>query len=185
MVWPSGSAFATISVATTPPAPGRLSMMICWPIWSLIFCATTRAVMSPTPPGPNGTRKRIGLDGNCCALAVRAMLASRISPIPPSPPLKKGGSFPTPPFPKGVAHSAGGFGSPLPKGVARSAGGFRTAPPFPKGVGRGTGGFKSLSLRDRVLEHAHVLHLDPHLVARLEEDAARAPDSRWRARGDH
>src|SRR5687767_12973531 len=52
-----------------PPAPGRLSVITCCPSNSLIFCATTRAVMSPTPPGPNGTRKRIGRDGNVCAPA--------------------------------------------------------------------------------------------------------------------
>ncbi|MNC88225.1 hypothetical protein D3C83_40200 [compost metagenome] len=62
-VWPSGSALATISVAMMPPALGRLSMTTCWPSDTLIFCATARAVMSPTPPGPNGTRKRIGRVG--------------------------------------------------------------------------------------------------------------------------
>jgi hypothetical protein len=46
-----------------PPALGRLSMMICWFIASLIFCMTARDVMSPTPPGPKGTSRRIGFVG--------------------------------------------------------------------------------------------------------------------------
>ena len=58
-----GFRFGDRFVATMPPALGRLSMIICWPIASLIFCMTARDVMSPTPPGPNGTSRRMGLLG--------------------------------------------------------------------------------------------------------------------------
>jgi hypothetical protein len=36
----------------TPPPPGRLSMMNCWPRRSLIFLAVSRMVTSAMPPAP-------------------------------------------------------------------------------------------------------------------------------------
>ncbi|MOA26632.1 hypothetical protein D3C78_1474400 [compost metagenome] len=68
-VWPSGSALATISPATMPPAPGLFSITTAWPSVSPIFWATTRAVTSATPPAPNGTTMRTGLVGKFCAKA--------------------------------------------------------------------------------------------------------------------
>ena len=38
IVWPSGSARATVSPATMPPAPGLFSMMTLWPSGPEIFC---------------------------------------------------------------------------------------------------------------------------------------------------
>ena len=68
-VCPLGSALATISAATMPPAPGRFSITTGWPKPSAIFCATVRAVKSATPPAPNGTTMRKGLLGKFCAHA--------------------------------------------------------------------------------------------------------------------
>src|SRR5262249_43829367 len=44
-------------------APGRFSMMNCWPSRSDNHCPTSRAVMSVAPAGPTGTIKRTGRDG--------------------------------------------------------------------------------------------------------------------------
>ena len=46
-----GSAFATSSVATTPPAPGRLSMITGLPRFSLNFSPTSRDNIVVLPPG--------------------------------------------------------------------------------------------------------------------------------------
>jgi hypothetical protein len=54
-VCPSGSARATISPATMPPALGLLSTTTDWPKDSESFCATVRAVMSAAPPAALGT----------------------------------------------------------------------------------------------------------------------------------
>src|SRR5215203_4502850 len=56
-----------MSMPTVPPAPARLSMMICWPHAAASFCATARAVMSAPPPGATGTIRRIGLSGYAAA----------------------------------------------------------------------------------------------------------------------
>ena len=70
-VWPSGSALATNSAATMPPAPGRLSMTTGWPRLTDSCCATARAVRSATPPAPKGTTMRRGLEGKAaCAQAL-------------------------------------------------------------------------------------------------------------------
>ena len=58
IVWPSGSARATVSAATTPPAPGRFSIVTGWPSDWLSSAATMRAVRSPAPPAANGTTMR-------------------------------------------------------------------------------------------------------------------------------
>src|SRR5260221_6104302 len=50
-------------------APGRLSMITCWPMLSLTFAPTMRATGSVTPPGGNGRIHVIGFDGNACAWA--------------------------------------------------------------------------------------------------------------------
>ena len=54
-----------------PPAPTRGSTTICWPSASVSFGASSRAVISGAPPGaPNGSTKRMGFTGYCCALAL-------------------------------------------------------------------------------------------------------------------
>src|SRR6185295_9688743 len=66
---PSGAAFATASVPSTPPWPPRLSIStgclaisdMRWPI--------TRAMMSLGPPAGNGTISLIGFAGKSCAEA--------------------------------------------------------------------------------------------------------------------
>src|SRR5687767_3460289 len=63
MVWPSGSARATVSEARMPPAPGMFSTTTCCPRPSLILGARVRVVMSAMPPGPNGRTIRTGLLG--------------------------------------------------------------------------------------------------------------------------
>ena len=68
-VCPSGSDFATTSPATTPPAPGLLSMITLWRRPSPSLFATARAVRSAIPPGPNGTMMRMGFDGKDWAFA--------------------------------------------------------------------------------------------------------------------
>src|SRR4051794_17429944 len=52
-----------------PPAPGRLSTMMLWPIAVVIFSASMRAIRSPALPGGKGTTKRIGFAGYGCAAA--------------------------------------------------------------------------------------------------------------------
>src|SRR6185295_703691 len=47
-----------------PPAPGRLSMMICFPQISVRRWATVRAMRSFDAPGANPTTHRIGFEGN-------------------------------------------------------------------------------------------------------------------------
>jgi hypothetical protein len=60
-VLPSGSALATISAPTEPPAPGLLSIIT--DRFNLIesCCAIARPTMSLLPPGANGTISLIGL----------------------------------------------------------------------------------------------------------------------------
>ena len=62
-VWPSGSARATCSPATTPPALGLFSMTTLCPSGPAIFWPTVRAVMSAAPPAALGTTMRSGRDG--------------------------------------------------------------------------------------------------------------------------
>src|SRR5258706_15467727 len=50
-----------------PPAPARLSATTCTPHTSVRRCAARRPRMSVGPPGGNGTMKRTGFDGYCCA----------------------------------------------------------------------------------------------------------------------
>src|SRR5512138_3090038 len=66
-VWPSGADFATRSVPTTVPAPGRFSTTTGWPQTSCIFAARRRPMMSVAPPGGNGTIIRTGFVGKPCA----------------------------------------------------------------------------------------------------------------------
>src|SRR5262249_5070767 len=66
-VWPSGADFATRSVPTTVPAPGRFSTTTGCPHTSCIFAATRRPTMSVAPPGGNGTIILTGLVGKAGA----------------------------------------------------------------------------------------------------------------------
>src|SRR4051794_41868428 len=52
-----------------PLAPGRLSMTTACLVFSSICLPIRRAVMSPEPPGPNGTMILIGRDGYWAACA--------------------------------------------------------------------------------------------------------------------
>ena len=52
-----------------PPALGEFSMITCLPSDSVIFCATMRAVMSATPPGPKLTTILMGRVGKSSATA--------------------------------------------------------------------------------------------------------------------
>src|ERR1044072_4082409 len=49
-----------------PLAPGRFSMITCWPSRSLIFGAIRRDMMSVVFPGGNGMMMRTGFDGYDC-----------------------------------------------------------------------------------------------------------------------
>src|SRR4029450_3418494 len=69
IVYPSGAAFATTSVPTTPPWPDRLSITIGCLGVSDRRCPTTRAIMSLGPPGGNGTINLIVLLGKSCPAA--------------------------------------------------------------------------------------------------------------------
>jgi hypothetical protein len=53
----------TISAPMMPPAPGRLSITICWPILSPNDLESTRAAVSACPAGVKGTTQVIGLVG--------------------------------------------------------------------------------------------------------------------------
>jgi hypothetical protein len=46
-----------------PEAPPRLSTTTCWPMFSDIFCASARAIVSTLPPGTSGTIMRTGFTG--------------------------------------------------------------------------------------------------------------------------
>src|SRR5688572_24506424 len=67
MVCPSAGALAASSVPIVPPAPPRLSTTTGTPRASLSRCATMRPTISLPPPGGNGTMKRTGRLGYCCA----------------------------------------------------------------------------------------------------------------------
>jgi len=67
MVWPSGTAFATVSVPLRLPAPGRLSTTIVCPSASPTRCATMRAARSVDPPALCGTMRRTGRVGYAAA----------------------------------------------------------------------------------------------------------------------
>src|SRR5262245_1993689 len=59
-----------------PPAPARWSITNGWPQDSVSFSVTRRPTMSVEPPGVNGTTRRTGLVGYCCALDVAHASAS-------------------------------------------------------------------------------------------------------------
>src|SRR6476620_7880070 len=65
-VYPSGGAFATASLAMVPPAPGRMSTIICWPHFWVSFWPTVRDATSLGPPAANPTSRRMGFAGYCC-----------------------------------------------------------------------------------------------------------------------
>ena len=59
-----------------PDAPAWFSTTTGWPRLSLNFCPTSRALMSPAPPGGLGTMMRIGRDGRSCAVAASGSSAN-------------------------------------------------------------------------------------------------------------
>jgi hypothetical protein len=69
MVWPSGAALATSTIAGMPAPPPLLSTNTVWPSCLLSSTATVRATISEVPPGAKGTTKRIDwrgqLEGDC------------------------------------------------------------------------------------------------------------------------
>ena len=76
-VWPSASACATCCVPMLPLAPGRFSTITCWPRRAASGSATTRALLSATPPGVKGTMMRTGLVGHSCAPAALIRINQR------------------------------------------------------------------------------------------------------------
>src|SRR3954465_1130319 len=62
-----------------PLAPGRLSMTTACLVFSSICLPIRRAVMSPDPPGPNGTMILIGRDGYWSAWTREGVSAAPIS----------------------------------------------------------------------------------------------------------
>ena len=72
-VWPSAGDFATASVPTTVPAPGRLATSSGLPQRSAKGSASTRARKSALPPGGKGTTTVTGLAGKPCAMPNDAM----------------------------------------------------------------------------------------------------------------
>ena len=69
IVWPSGSALATVMVPMVVPPPGRFSMTIVWPVCAATCSNTVRGTRSVALPAPNGTMTRTGLVGQVCAAA--------------------------------------------------------------------------------------------------------------------
>src|SRR5262249_36240508 len=64
-----------------PLAPVRFSTTTDWPRRAPSRSATTRALVSVTPPGANGTTRRSGRAGQSCACAPSAARARRAAPI--------------------------------------------------------------------------------------------------------
>jgi hypothetical protein len=60
-----------------PLAPGLLSTTNGWPVLSSMYLPTERAVMSPEPPGANGTTMWIGFAGYASLSARAGIAASR------------------------------------------------------------------------------------------------------------
>jgi len=65
---PSVGAPASACAASTPLAPGRLSLTTGWPSALLSDCPSARAAKSDGPPAPPGITMRMGLAG-CAATA--------------------------------------------------------------------------------------------------------------------
>ena len=88
-VWPSGSALATRSAATTPPAPGRLSTNTGCPRVSAMRLDTVRTVRSATPPAPKGTTIRSALVGKVEEPAVPCAQTAGAQTLPLRPSKKR------------------------------------------------------------------------------------------------
>src|SRR5262245_7837031 len=69
-----------------PLPPGRLSTMICWPRDSVSLTPIVRASVSTLPPGGNGTTRRTGRAGYCCAGAALANSATQSTSNDEKPP---------------------------------------------------------------------------------------------------
>src|ERR1043166_2730216 len=76
MVWPSGAALATSSVAMMLPAPGLASTITCWPQVSVIFWPMMRARKSPPLLAEEPTMKWFALAGYACARASPVCMAN-------------------------------------------------------------------------------------------------------------
>ena len=75
-VRPSGGACLSDSMATTPPAPGRLSTITGVPSCSAARSASARAIASLTPAGGYATRMRTGPLGSEAACVVTAVTSN-------------------------------------------------------------------------------------------------------------
>src|SRR6476469_233621 len=62
-VYPSGGDLDTNPWPIVPVAPARLSIMNCWPVYSVSFAARMRPIESVEPPAAHGTTTRTGLAG--------------------------------------------------------------------------------------------------------------------------
>jgi len=74
---PSGFAFFTNSAATTPPAPGRFSMITGAPRSCASLSEASRAAMSVLPPGGPPTTMRTGVCAAAVSETAAAIAASR------------------------------------------------------------------------------------------------------------
>src|ERR1043165_2562072 len=71
-VWPWGALRVICSAARALSAPGRLSTMTGWPIWSESAWPIMRVVGSAAPPGGKPTMKRLDFAGHCATAALEA-----------------------------------------------------------------------------------------------------------------
>jgi hypothetical protein len=78
-VCPSGADRATISIATLPAAPLRLSTTHCSPIAAPSFGVSTRASASIPPPGGYGSTSLIGREGYGRSAAAAAAALTRLN----------------------------------------------------------------------------------------------------------
>ena len=79
MVWPSGTALATESRPTTPPAPGRFSTTQGCLSRSASWAAKMRPMVSTPPPAAIGTTRvtgRVSPAGVCAEAPIVAATAS-------------------------------------------------------------------------------------------------------------
>src|ERR1700704_1878006 len=76
MVVPSGAERLSMFMPIEPDAPAWFSTTTGWRRLSLNFRPTSRALMSPAPPGGLGTMMRIGRNGRSCAVAASGSSAN-------------------------------------------------------------------------------------------------------------
>src|SRR5881397_2344079 len=68
-------------MATTPAPPGLFSTYTVCPSCFVSSAATERATISEVPPGANGTRKRIGLEGQADCARTHGSASAAAAPM--------------------------------------------------------------------------------------------------------